>query len=129
MSLLKFSSVLLLTSNELFQFIRSLSKILLQLFYIRDRIWLWFRDRVCSTENFLSPMFSPYLQSLEQVTSQVSGGDLRVKYIALGLHIHFFWWSTKIPHRMLTNQKPKLVIRNCQWNCMLTYRDILLCNI
>ena len=35
-------------------------------------------------------MFSPYLQSLEHVTSRVSGGNLRVKYIALGLHIHFF---------------------------------------
>ena len=35
-------------------------------------------------------------------------------------HYHFFFFFDKVSnfHNMLTSQKPELVIRNCQWNCM-----------
>ena len=31
----------------------------------------------------------------------------------------FFDEVSNFRNRILTNQKPELVIRNCQWNCML----------
>ena len=37
-------------------------------------------------------------------------------------HFHFFFFFDKVSNlrnRILTNQKPELMIRNCQWNCML----------
>ena len=46
--------------------------------------------RVRSTDNFLSSIFSPYLQSLEHVTSRVffvgQWGEFRVKNATLCLH-------------------------------------------
>ena len=32
--------------------------------------------------------------------------------------ISFFDEASNFGNRILTNQQPKLVIRNCQWNCM-----------
>ena len=67
-----------------------------------------------------------------------SWGEFKVKNATLCLHI-FFWhffccFSSKkicfyhfyfffhevssFRNRILTNQKPELMIRNCQWNCM-----------
>lgn len=60
--------------------------------------------RVYSTGNFSSSIFYPNLLSLEHVSSRVSGSVLKVKS---------FWnW-------ILTNEKPELVIKICQWNCTL----------
>ena len=82
-------------------------------------------------------IFSPYLCSLKHVTSQVSCGEFRVKNSVLCLHIglafyccfslkicvftifiFFFDWVSNFCNRILTTQKPELVIRNCQPNCM-----------
>ena len=35
-------------------------------------------------------------------------------------HFYFFFWcNIEFPYKILTNQKPELVIRNCQWNYIL----------
>ena len=65
-------------------------------------------------------------------------GEFRVKNATLCLHtpfrqfsvvfhcffiifFSFFWWSTNFRNRILTNQKPELVIRNCQWDYMFGF--------
>ena len=62
-------------------------------------------------------------------------GKFRVKNATLWLHTFCCWFSLKVyvfftfisffeeasnfRNRILTNQKPELVIRNCRWNCMI----------
>ena len=82
---------------------------------------------------------------MEDVTSQVSEGEFRVKNDTLCLHIlcwyFLLFFIKKMCHfiifisffdevsifcnRLLTNQKLELVIRNCQWNYAYWYQ--LLC--
>ena len=45
--------------------------------------------RACSTDNFLSPIFSPYLCSLQNVTSRASGSVFGEKNATLCSHILF----------------------------------------
>ena len=101
--------------------------------------------RACSTDNFLSPILSPNLQSLEHVTTWVSRGEFRVKNVALCLHlclaffvafhqkdrvfvifISLFDELSNFSERLQTNWKPESVIRNCQWNCMLSRKVFLI---
>ena len=97
--------------------------------------------RVRSTVNFLSRIFSPYLEKFGACyikgffTGQWS--EFRVKNATLCLHsllwhflvffikkivfiifISFFDKVSNSLNRIITNQKMELVIRNRQWNCM-----------
>ena len=101
--------------------------------------------RACSTDNFLSPILSPNLQSLEHVTTRVGRGEFRVKNVALCLHvclaffvafhqkdcvfiifISLFDELSNFSERLQTSWKPESVIRNCQWNCMLSRKVFLI---
>lgn len=39
-------------------------------------------------------------------------------FLSVSLSISFFDEVSNIYHRILTNQKQQLVMRNCQWNCI-----------
>ena len=51
---------------------------------------------------------------------------LHQKSCAVIIFVTFFYYVPNFFNRILTNQKPKLVIKNWQWNCMLTYYPIQL---
>ena len=94
--------------------------------------------RVCSTDNFLAPIFLRILKvwSMIYITGQC--GEFRVKNTNLCLHI-LFWHCFVVFHqkivflsfsfiffdevsnfrnRILTTQKPEM--RTCQWNCVIS---------
>ena len=85
---------------------------------------------MCSTDNFLSSIFSSYLKF---VAGYITGqwDKFRVNNATLYLHIHFchfikkyvfydfhflFWWSVNLRNIIWTNLKLELK-RYCQWNC------------
>ena len=89
--------------------------------------------RVSSTANSLLPIFLPYLCSLADITSQVSGAssEQRTHFCGnfffvfnqekCGVFLFSVLFSDEVSsfrNKILTNQKPELGIRNCQWNCM-----------
>ena len=78
---------------------------------LRSKLFL----RVCSTDNLLSFIISSL--SLEHLTSRVS--------VASSEFICFFVEVSNFREIILTNQKMELVIRNCQWNCMLKHFSVL----
>ena len=90
---------------------------------------------------FLIPMFSLYISSLNFGASYIKGQWEQVQskechflftytFLAFFIflvsskilyffHFHsFFDEVSNFWNRILTNQKPEVVIRNCQWNCM-----------
>ena len=100
---------------------------------------------MCSADNFLSPIFSPYLWSLKHVTSgsveQVLSKESYFMFLCTFLtfcccflskklcfyHFHcFFFEVSNFRSRILTNQESELVIRNCQWHCMLSGTILIL---
>ena len=93
------------------------------------------RYGLCSTDNFLSPIFSPYLYSFEYVASRASSQWRRLLYIyiyVLGIFLlffikkymflsfHFFFWSSvEFPQQNIDHQTENGIgDKNCQWNCM-----------
>ena len=87
--------------------------------------------RVCSTDNFLSPIYCPWSLKFGACYITVQWVEFRVKNATLCLQkncfYHFHLYFDKVSNfsnRILTNQKPELVIKNCQWNCMLVSDDI-----
>ena len=89
------------------------------------------------TDNFLLPIF--FSVSLKFAVCYITGewGEFRMKNV-ICIYIYFYGISSlgflkKIDfqsvlisdevsnfcNRILTNQKQELVVRNCQWNCMI----------
>ena len=98
--------------------------------------------RMCFNDNILSHILFPYLQSLERcgasgLLGRVHSKERYFKFTCIFLSffllfftqkkcafIIFISFFDKVSHfcnKILANQKPELVIRICQWNCMIPY--------
>ena len=113
--------------------------------YLLRPIWISMgMNRVRFTENFLSPIFTPYLVSKFWVC-YIHGSEEQVQskecyYMFTDTFFYCCWFSLKncvfiilisffgevsnFCNRILTNQKPGLVIKNWRWKCMDTIQWI-----
>ena len=98
---------------------------------IKNNQYFCIRDySVYSTNNFLSPIFSPYIYKVWSMLHHGSVGRVQSKecyfmftytsafFIVFIIFISFFGEASNFHNRILISQKSELVIRSCQWNFM-----------